>query len=114
GQLPGGRAPRWRRERRAIARWVEERCWSPRRRSYTMHPGTDALDVACLLMGRMGYDEVAGERFGATLDAVRAELMDGPCAYRYSGMQDEEGAFVACSFWIAEALARDGRIEEAC
>jgi GH15 family glucan-1,4-alpha-glucosidase len=114
GQVPGGdRARLWRAERDEVARWVEEHCWSESRRSYTQYPGTDALDVACLLMARMGYAEVAGSRFEATLDAIRSELMVGPYAYRYSGMQDREGAFVACSFWLVEAFARAGRLERA-
>ena len=49
-----------------------------------------------------------------TIDAIRRELgAGGPLLYRYSGMQEEEGAFLACSFWCAEALARAGRDDEA-
>jgi GH15 family glucan-1,4-alpha-glucosidase len=113
GEVPTGGVERWRRERNAIAAWIERRCWSPDRGAYTMYPDGDALDVATLLMGRIGYDEIAGDRFGATIDTVRDELTDGPCTHRYSGMEGEEGAFVACSFWIAEALARVGRTDEA-
>jgi GH15 family glucan-1,4-alpha-glucosidase len=48
------------------------------------------------------------------IDAVRDELgAGGGLLYRYSGQQRVEGAFVACSFWLVEALARAGRLEEA-
>ncbi len=114
GQLrDAGRLAGWRARREDVARWVEAHCWSGDRGSYTQHPETDGLDVACLLMGRMGYASVAGERFQATLGAIGSELMSGPYTYRYSGMQGREGAFVACSFWIAESLARIGRLDEA-
>jgi GH15 family glucan-1,4-alpha-glucosidase len=54
------------------------------------------------------------ERLAGTIDAIRRELgAGGPLVYRYSGMRDEEGAFLACSFWVAEALARVGRLEAA-
>jgi GH15 family glucan-1,4-alpha-glucosidase len=115
GQLPdGGRRERYRTERDRVARWVEERCWSDDRRSYTQHPDTDALDVATVLMARMGYGKVAGDRFDQTLAAIRSELVSSPYVYRYSGMESEEGAFVACSFWVAEGLARSGELEDAC
>jgi GH15 family glucan-1,4-alpha-glucosidase len=49
-----------------------------------------------------------------TIDAVRTELgAGGPLLYRYSGQQQVEGAFVACSFWLVEALARADRLDEA-
>jgi GH15 family glucan-1,4-alpha-glucosidase len=48
------------------------------------------------------------------IDAVRDELDAGSgLLYRYSGQQRSEGAFVACSFWLVEALARAGRVDEA-
>jgi GH15 family glucan-1,4-alpha-glucosidase len=47
------------------------------------------------------------------VEAVRHELARGPLLYRYSGQETEEGAFVACSFWLAEALARLDRVDEA-
>ncbi len=50
----------------------------------------------------------------ATIHAIRSELhADGPLFYRYSGMQDQENAFLACSFWLIEALALAGRRDEA-
>lgn len=50
------------------------------------------------------------------VDAVRRELADGSVVRRYvgeDGLAGEDGAFVACSFWLAEALAQQGRVEEA-
>ena len=58
-----------------------------------------------------GFD--TGPRMSSTIDALRAELSRGPLVYRYSGMDAEEGAFVACSFWAVAALATVGRPEEA-
>jgi GH15 family glucan-1,4-alpha-glucosidase len=53
-------------------------------------------------------------RLAATIDAVRDELgAGGSLLYRYSGQEESEGAFVACSFWLVDALARTGRIDEA-
>lgn len=111
GQLPGNRAPRWKREADAVRNWVHEHCWSMTKRSYTFHAGTDDLDAAVLLAGRTGFDR--GSRLATTIEAVVSELGEGPCLYRYSGMREDEGAFVACSFWLVDALVHVGEVERA-
>ena len=111
GQLPRRHAGRWRREARAIQRWTLDHCWSRSRRSYTFYAGTEELDAAVLLAGRTRFDR--GPRLASTIEAVIGELACGPCVYRYSGMADEEGAFVACSFWLVSALAHTGQLSRA-
>jgi GH15 family glucan-1,4-alpha-glucosidase len=111
GATESGHAHRWRHERDRIHAWVDEHCWSPAKNSYTLHAGTDDLDAATLLAGRTGFDR--GERLAGTVEAIRTELGDGPLIYRYTGMTDEEGAFVACSFWMVVALAHLGQIDQA-
>jgi GH15 family glucan-1,4-alpha-glucosidase len=111
GQIPTTHADRWRRERDLIHAWVDEHCWSDARNSYTFYAGTKDLDAAALLAGPFGFDR--GDRLAGTVAAIDRELSDGPLVYRYSGMREEEGAFVACSFWMVSALAILGRKEEA-
>jgi GH15 family glucan-1,4-alpha-glucosidase len=114
GQLPADGLSRWRAEADRIARYVHERCWSERAGAYARAAGSDELDAAVLLAGRGSLLRDQPERFNATIDVIRRELgAGGPLLYRYSGMQDEEGAFLACSFWMVDALARAGRGDEA-
>ena len=109
-QIPGdGR--RWRMEAGRVRAWVEEHCWSQDRGAYTLYAGSDQLDAGVLLGARFGFDR--GERMASTVDAVLSELGAGPLVHRYSGMQQEEGAFLACSFWAVEALAFTGRLDRA-
>jgi GH15 family glucan-1,4-alpha-glucosidase len=110
GEIPGDPA-RWRSEAARIRTWVEENSWSEERGAYVWFPGSDALDASILLHAISGFDR--GERMSATLDALREELGAGPHLYRYSGAQQSEGAFVACSFWLASALHLVGRTGEA-
>lgn len=110
GEIPGT-PDRWKAERTLIGEWVDEHCWSAERETYLAYPGSDGLDAAVLLGAEMGFDR--GERMSSTIDALRAELGAGPLLYRYSGMQKEEGAFVACGFWNVSALALVGRQDEA-
>jgi GH15 family glucan-1,4-alpha-glucosidase len=114
GELPADRMAGWRRERARLERFLGERCWAPQRRAYVRAADGDDLDAAVLLASRGSFLEDQPERFGATIDAIRAGLgAGGALLYRYTGMSEQEGAFVACSFWLAEALARAGRDEEA-
>ena len=113
GQLPTGNVARWRSEAAAVRDWIEAHCWSSARGSYSFYAGSDELDAAVLLAARMGYVDGDDQRFGQTIDAVRGELADGALVYRYTGAREQEGAFLACSFWLADALARAGRGSEA-
>jgi GH15 family glucan-1,4-alpha-glucosidase len=114
GQLPRERAEPWRDTAREVREFVERECWSEPRGCYTMFAGSTGLDASILRVSRMGFLDVGGERFSSVIDAIRGELdAGGGLLYRYSGQQQVEGAFVACSFWLVEALARAGRFEEA-
>lgn len=103
GQLDASHADRWRRERDRIRDWVDAHCWSDEKQSYVMHPGTDRLDASLLLATRFGFER--SDRLALTRDAVRRELCRGPLVFRYSGMEAEEGTFLACAFWLVEAFA---------
>ncbi len=105
---------RWRRAREEVRRFIETRLFSERKNSYLFKAGSEALDCGMLLAARRRFGDVHGPRIKGTIDAIRTELgAGGPLLYRYSGMQDEENAFLACSFWLVEALAIAGREEEA-
>jgi GH15 family glucan-1,4-alpha-glucosidase len=113
GQVPAHDRERWLTERDQVRAFVEERCWSEQRGAYAFHAGTSDLDASVLLAPRMEFCEATDERYLATLDAVLEELADGPLVWRYSGMREQEGSFLACAFWVVEALARAGRVDEA-
>ena len=114
GELPDDRVERWRETAAQIRAFVELECWSDNRHAYAMHAGSGRLDASVLRISRMNYLDTRGERFNSTIDQIRTELSGGgPLLYRYSGQRPEEGAFVACSFWLVEALARAGRLGEA-
>jgi GH15 family glucan-1,4-alpha-glucosidase len=116
GHIPSGRASAWRREALAIHDFVETRCWSDRLDSYTRHAGADELDASLLLGVLLGYESSAPGRLPATVNALRRELGRGPLLTRYSGddgLQGTEGAFLCCSFWLADALARVGQLDAA-
>jgi GH15 family glucan-1,4-alpha-glucosidase len=117
GQIPPANASQWRDQATAIRRFVSGRCWSSDRHSYMRFPEADETDASILLPVMMGYG--AGEdhdRQAATVRTVRAELGHGALLHRYrgeDGLPGGEGAFLACSFWLVDALARLGRTEEA-
>lgn len=110
GLLPGKRVERWRREEKRIREFVETRCYSEAKGSYVRSAGEEDLDASLLLPVLTGYDDPAAPRLVGTVDAVRRELGRGPFVYRWA---DEPGAFLTCSFWLADAYARQGRLDEA-
>ena len=115
GLIPDGRA-RWLREAAAIRQFVREQGWDGERGSYVRAPDLRELDASLLTMALFEYDDPAGPRVRGTIDAVRRELSEGPFVYRYrgdDGVEGEEGYFLTCSFWLAGALAKSGRVDDA-
>ena len=112
-QVPADHLSHWREQHSRLHDWIEERCWSDELGSYCGWAGEQSLDAGVLRAVRMGYLEQ--ERLHGTVDTIRERLAAGPgLIYRTSEHVGQEGAFVACSFWVVEALARLGRIDEAC
>ena len=101
GQLPTTCRDRWARERDRVAAWILEHCWSQEHGAFMLHPGSDRLDASLALMVRFGFD--GRDKLAATIDAIDRELGAGPWHFRYSGVSEEEGCFLACTFWMIEA-----------
>jgi GH15 family glucan-1,4-alpha-glucosidase len=112
-QLPDRHAAQWREQHDRLHAWIEEHCWSEELGAYRGWAGEESLDAGILRALRMDYPEK--ERLDRTVDTIRERLAAAPgLVYRTSEHVGQEGAFVACSFWLVEALARLGRVDEAC
>jgi GH15 family glucan-1,4-alpha-glucosidase len=110
---------RWEEIRAQIHDEILERAYDPQRRTFTQSYGSAALDAGALTVGLVGLLDPADDRFTTTIDAVRRELGHDGFISRYStdvtddGLSGSEGQFLACSFWLVEALALNGRETEA-
>ncbi|QMU71880.1 glycoside hydrolase family 15 protein [Streptacidiphilus sp. P02-A3a] len=118
-----GPLDRWRDLRDAIHADVCERGYDPERNTFTQSYGSKELDASLLLIPQMGFLPPDDKRVIGTIEAIQRELMtpDG-FVLRYptsgdsegvDGLPGDEGAFLACSFWLADDLAMIGRIDEA-
>jgi GH15 family glucan-1,4-alpha-glucosidase len=113
GVIPDHRE-RWHPEAAAIRRYVDDHCWDDSRRTYVRVADEQELDASLLTLSLFGYERPDGDRMLATIDAVRRELGSGALLARYGSLESgDEGAFLACSFWLVGALARAGRVDEA-
>ncbi len=121
GQLAGrglipDRRERWEPVAERVRTFYEENGWDDERRSFVRAPDLRELDASLLTLPLLDCQDPAGERMQGTIDAIRRELADGPFVYRYrgkDGLPPGEGAFLACSFWLAACLARARRLDEA-
>jgi GH15 family glucan-1,4-alpha-glucosidase len=109
---------RWHTARAAIAADVTERGFDPTRGTYTRSYGSADLDAALLILPLLGIEDVDSSRVRGTIDAIAHQLSaGGPLLYRYppgrDGLPGTEGAFLPCSFWLVQALARTRRTTEA-
>jgi GH15 family glucan-1,4-alpha-glucosidase len=108
---------RWRRERDEIRREIEARGYDEQRGVFTQAFDSGELDASLLLLPVFGFVDHDDERMRRTVDAVREELSEDGLLRRYrpagDGLAGREGSFIACTFWLAECLARQGRGGEA-
>ncbi|MFD3776007.1 glycoside hydrolase family 15 protein [Streptomyces sp. NPDC058612] len=117
--LPGD-IERWRTIRDEVHRDVCENGYDPERKTFTQFYGSAELDAATLLIPRVGFLPPDDPRVVGTVAAVQEELGRSGLVRRYStegpsvdGLPGDEGAFLACSFWLADALHLTGREKEA-
>ncbi|MFD9130381.1 glycoside hydrolase family 15 protein [Kitasatospora sp. NPDC059571] len=112
------RIPAWTAAREEIRAAIEREGWSEEAGAYTQSFGSAQLDASVLVMPIVGFAPADSPRMRATIDAVRERLTspDG-LVYRYlatdDGLPGEEGTFLLCTFWLAQALAMAGEPEAA-
>jgi GH15 family glucan-1,4-alpha-glucosidase len=113
------RAPtrRWKRVRDELRKDIDRRGYDSKRGVYVQAYGRKDLDAALLLLPTVEYVAWDDEKMLRTVAAIREELDAGDgLLYRYrrdDGLPRREGAFLCCSFWLVECLARGGDIEQA-
>lgn len=106
----------------AIQAEVMQRGWSDQLQALRQHYDSDELAASVLLAVTMGFLPANDLRLVSTVEAIRTHLEVGGLVFRFHpasvGRPDLplaglEGAFIPCSFWLASALARIGRVDEA-
>ena len=113
-----GPLSRWRAIRDAIHTEVCSRGFDSSQNTFTQAFGTRHLDASLLLIPQVGFLPIDDPRVTGTIAAVERELVHHGLVLRYrtegqDGLPPGEGAFLACSFWLADAYALSGRTEEA-
>jgi len=113
------KSDRWRAEKEKIREVVLTRGFNKEKQSFVGMLDDTELDASLLYIVRVGLLEADDPRMLSTIDAIRRELGKDDLVYRYDtratddGLPPGEGAFLPCSFWLAEALALAGREAEA-
>jgi GH15 family glucan-1,4-alpha-glucosidase len=113
------RAPvlRWQRACHDIREAILERGWNPELQAFTQSFDDDHMDASVLSMPRYGFLPATDPRFQSTVDVIRARLSHDGLLRRYEAppglTSGPEATFVLCSFWMVDALALSGRIDEA-
>ena len=114
-----GPVERWRTIRDEIHRDVCEKGFDASRQSFTQYYGGTDLDASLLQIPLLGFLPVSDPRVAGTVAAVEQELLEDGFLHRYrtrehvDGLPAGEGAFLACSFWLADVYVLQGRLDEA-
>ena len=106
----------WAECRDAIANDIWDNFRHPEHGYFVQDRGGTELDAALLMMPLVRFVSATDPVWLKTLDAIGEHLRDDGLVYRYrneDGLAGGEGAFMTCTFWYAECLARAGRLDEA-
>jgi GH15 family glucan-1,4-alpha-glucosidase len=111
----------WRSLRDTIHAEVCEQGYNDKKGAFTQYYGSDELDASILMMPIVGFLPPTDPRVVSTVEAIERELVDDGFVLRYrtsddgavDGLSGREGAFLACSFWLADCLHMIGRVDEA-
>ena len=113
----GDRVARWQSGREEIRNAILERGWSDRAGAFTQAFGSDELDASGLMLLLVGFLPADDPRMRATIEAIATRLTDEHgLVYRYlarDGLRGQEGTFLLCTFWLAQAWAVAGEVERA-
>jgi len=111
----------WRELREDIRAEILQRGYDPDRKTFTQYYGSKELDAALLMVPLVGFLPADDERVQGTVAAIEKELLVDGFVQRYTqdpqtntdGLPAGEGAFLACTFWLADSYSLMGRTEEA-
>ncbi len=116
--LPGP-ALRWEQLRDQIHHDVMTHAFDAQRSTFTQAYGSPTLDASLLLIPRVGFLPATDPRVLGTISAIRRELTEDGLVRRYQttqtddGVKGGEGLFIACSFWLVDALHASGQEQDA-
>ncbi|HZQ99110.1 MAG TPA: glycoside hydrolase family 15 protein [Chloroflexota bacterium] len=106
----------WRAARDAIRQAILSRGFDEEQGAFVQAFGSTALDAAALAIPRVGFLPATDPRVQSTVDRIRSELTRDGLVLRYradDGLPGSEGTFALCTFWLVDALALGGRLDEA-
>jgi GH15 family glucan-1,4-alpha-glucosidase len=114
------RAARWSQTADRIRDDILAHGWDPKTGAFTQSFGRPDLDSAALMLPVVGLLPATDPRVVATVEAIATRLTDPTgLVYRYrsesgvDGLSGTEGTFLLCTFWLAQAMAMAGRVDEA-
>ena len=107
----------WTATREQIRDAILESGWSEKAGAFAQTFGSDDLDASTLMMPIVGFLPATDPKMRSTIDAIAERLTDEHgLVYRYrasDGLAGEEGTFLLCTFWLAQAQAMAGEVEQA-
>jgi GH15 family glucan-1,4-alpha-glucosidase len=114
-----GSVDKWRALRAHIHEDICRHGFNPERNAFVQYYGGKELDAALLMIPLVGFLPATDPRVVSTVEAIQRELMSDGLVLRYStqpdvdGLPSGEGAFLPCTFWLADNLVLSGHYEQA-